>query len=153
MDDLDRKILDIVQRNNLLPAETIARQVGLSPSAVQRRLNRLRDSKVIERDVSTVSPEAVGRGFVAIVSIVLDSESPQIRRQFARLIDETPEVMQCYYVTGEGTDFFLVVTARNMNDYHELMTRLTDQFPRIKRFSTNVVMERVKSGLTIPVTG
>jgi Lrp/AsnC family leucine-responsive transcriptional regulator len=153
MDDLDLKILDIVQRNNLLSAASIARQVGLSPSAAQRRLNQLRESKVIERDVSTVSPDAVGRGFIAIVSIALDSESPQIRRQFARLIEETPEVMQCYYVTGEGTDFFLVVTARNMNDYHELMTRLTDQFPRIKRFSTYVVMERVKSGLTIPVTG
>jgi Lrp/AsnC family leucine-responsive transcriptional regulator len=150
MDDLDRKILDIVQRNNQLSAQTIAGQVGLSSSAVQRRLNRLRDSKVIERDVSTVSPEAVGRGFVAIVNIILESESPQIRRQFARLIEQTPEVMQCYYVTGEGTDFFLVVTARDISDYNEFMTRLTDDFPKIKRFSTNIVMERVKSGLAIP---
>jgi Lrp/AsnC family transcriptional regulator, leucine-responsive regulatory protein len=151
MDDLDRKILDIVQRNNQLTAGTIARRVGLSPSAVQRRLKRLRDSKVIEHDVSTVSPEAIGRGFIVIASIILESESTQIRRQFGKIVEAMPEVMQCYYVTGETTDFFLVVTARDKNDYNSFMARLTDQFPKIKRFSTNVVLDRVKTGLSVPI--
>jgi Lrp/AsnC family leucine-responsive transcriptional regulator len=152
MDGLDRKILDIVQRNNQLAAETIARRVGLSASAVQRRLKRLRESGIIESDVSTISPGAVGLGFLVIVSVVLDSESPAIRRQFAKLVnDDMPEVMQCYYVTGESTDLVLVVTARDMNDYNSFMSRLVDQFPRIKRFSTNVVLERLKTGLSLPI--
>ncbi len=151
MDALDRKILDIVQRDNQLPAEKIAGRVGLSASAVQRRLKRLRDSGVIEHDVSTVSPDAVGRGFLAIASVLLDSEAPPIRRQFAKLVHDLPEVMQCYYVTGESADFLLFVTARDMNDYNAFMTRLAEEFPRIKHFSTNVVLERVKTGLSLPV--
>ncbi|HSP14468.1 MAG TPA: Lrp/AsnC family transcriptional regulator [Thermoanaerobaculia bacterium] len=150
MDDLDRKILDIVQRNNQSPADAIARQIGLSASAVQRRLKRLRDSGVIEGDVSTVSPEALGRNFLAIVSIVLEAESPQIRRKFAAIAREMPEIMQCYFVTGETADFFLVITARDKDDYNAIMLRLTDRFPGIKRYTTNVVLERLKSGLSVP---
>jgi Lrp/AsnC family leucine-responsive transcriptional regulator len=151
MDALDRKILDIVQRNNQLPAEKIAGRVALSASAVQRRLKRLRDSGVIEQDISTISPDAVGRGFLAVARVIMDSDSPRIRRQFGELMNDLPEVMQCYYVTGETADFLIFVSARDMNDYNEFMSRLGNMFPRIKRFSTNVVLERVKMGLSVPV--
>ncbi len=148
MDELDRKILAVVQRDNQLPAAAIARAVGLSASAVQRRLKRLRETKVIERDVACVSPEAVGRHFLAIVSLTIEGEAVALRRQFARLVEELPEVMQCCYVTGEW-DFFLLVSARDVVDYNALMERLVEQFPPIKRFATNVIMERTKWGVGV----
>jgi Lrp/AsnC family leucine-responsive transcriptional regulator len=149
MDSLDRKIIDILQCNNQLPAGAIAARVGLSPSAVQRRLQRLRDSGVIESDVSTVSPEAVGRHFLAIVGVAFETEFQRTRSQFADIVREMPEVMQCWFVTGETTDVILVVSTRDQNGYNALMSRLVEQLP-IKRFTTNVVLERLKSGLAVP---
>jgi Lrp/AsnC family leucine-responsive transcriptional regulator len=151
IDDLDRRILDVVQRDNQQSADAVGREVGLSPSAVQRRLKRLRETKVIERDVAVVAPEAAGRGFLVIANVIMESESAQLRRQFARIARETPEVMQCYYVTGEATDFFLLIAARDMNDYNDVMARIGEQFPKIKRFSTNVVLERIKSSAPLPL--
>jgi len=150
LDDLDLKILEIVQRNNQLTTETISRRVGLSSSAVQRRLNRLRKNKTIELEVSAVSPLAVGRNLSAVVSIKLDREAPQLLKKFKELVLTMPEIMQCYYVTGD-TDFVLLVTSRDMQDYNLFLQRLADQFPHIARLDTNVVLERIKIGLSLPL--
>jgi len=150
LDDLDLKILEIVQRNNQVTSETISRRVGLSSSAVQRRLNRLRKNKTIELEVSAVSPLAVGRNLSAVVSIKLDREAPQLLKKFKELVLTMPEIMQCYYVTGD-TDFVLLVTSRDMQDYNLFLQRLADQFPHIARLDTNVVLERIKIGLSLPL--
>ena len=150
LDDLDLKILEIVQRNNKVTSETISRRVGLSSSAVQRRLNRLRKNKTIELEVSAVSPVAVGRNFAAVVSIKLDREAPQLFKTFKELVLTMPEIMQCYYVTGD-IDFVLLVTSRDMQDYNLFLRRLADQFPHIARLDTSVVLERIKIGLALPL--
>ena len=150
LDDLDFKILDLVQHNNQLTAEAISRRVGLSSSAVQRRLKRLRRNKTIEFDASAVSPHAVGVNFAAVVGIKLDRESPQLFRQFKDLVLAMPEVMQCYYVTG-NKDLFLVVTARDLQEYNSFLHRLAEQFPHIAALDTSVVLERFKTGVSIPL--
>jgi Lrp/AsnC family transcriptional regulator, leucine-responsive regulatory protein len=76
MDSFDIKILNIIQQDNRLSSERIAEQVGLSPSAVQRRVKRLREEGIIAADVAIVSPEATGRSFTAIVGIIIDKDRP-----------------------------------------------------------------------------
>lgn len=153
MDSFDRKILGIVQHNNRLPAEKIAARVGLSPSAVQRRLKRLRDEGVIEAEVAVVSPEAVGRGLTAIVGVVIDKERPLMRAlsEFKELMLRAPEVMQCYDVSGED-DFIVVVTARDMREYEAISRRLFMENPNVRRYKSSLVVRRIKSGLAVPLT-
>lgn len=150
LDDLDYKILNLVQHNNQLTTEAISRRVGLSPSAVQRRLKRLRRNKTIEFDASAVSPHAVGINFAAVVGIKLDRESPQLYKQFKEMVLAMPEVMQCYYVTG-NKDLFLVVNARDLQEYNSFLHRLAEQFPHIAALDTSVVLERFKTGVSIPL--
>jgi Lrp/AsnC family leucine-responsive transcriptional regulator len=152
MDSFDLKILNIVQHDNRLPTEKIANQVGLSSSAVQRRLKRLREDKIIEADVSIISPEAVGRRLIAIVEVTLQKERPLSppMEEFKRLMLGLPEVMQCYHVTGEA-DFILIVTAKDMQEYEAFTRRVFIDNGSIRRFRTSIVMRRVKSGLTVPV--
>ena len=150
LDDLDFKILNLVQHNNQLTTEAISRRVGLSPSAVQRRLKRLRRNKTIEFDASAVSPHAVGINFAAVVGIKLDRESPQLYKQFKEIVLAMPEVMQCYYVTG-NKDLFLVVTSRDLQEYNSFLHRLAEQFPHIAALDTSVVLERFKTGVSIPL--
>jgi Lrp/AsnC family leucine-responsive transcriptional regulator len=150
LDDLDYKILDLVQHNNQLTTEVISRRVGLSPSAVQRRLKRLRRNRTIEFDASGVSPHAVGVNFTAIVGIKLVRESPQLFKQFKEVVAGMSEVMQCYYVTGDK-DLFLVVTARDLAEYNSFLRRLAEQFPHISGLDTSVVLERFKMSVAIPL--
>lgn len=153
MDSYDVKILEIVQRDNRLSTERIAERVGLSPSAVQRRLKRLREDGVIEAEVAVVSPEAAGRGLTAIVGLIIDKERPlsQALAEFKELMLKTPEVMQCYDVTGEF-DFIVLITARDMREYEALSRRLFIDNPNVRRYKTSLVIRRVKSGTIIPLS-
>lgn len=153
MDSFDVKILNIVQRDNRLPAEKIAARIGLSPSSVQRRLKRLRKTGIIEADVAVVSPEAAGRRLTAIVGVTLQQERPLApdMQEFKKLMLSTPEVMQCYHVTGDS-DFIVIITAKDMQEYDALTRRLFVENKSVRRFHTNVVVNRVKSVTVVPLT-
>lgn len=150
LDEFDLKLLDAIQRNNRLTAAQLAERVCLSPSAVQRRLHRLRERKVIEAEVAIVSPEALGQSLTAIVEVTLDTDRPKIVEEFQRAIQAAPEVMQAYYVTGNA-DYILVITARNMADYEAFACKFLSKRPHVRYFRTSIVMRRVKRGLTLPL--
>lgn len=150
LDEFDVEILDIVQRNNRLSAEKIAEKVCLSPSAVQRRLKRLRKDGVIEADKSIISPEALGHNLTLIVEITLENEHPATLQEFKQLILDTPQVMQCYYVTGIA-DFIIIMTTENIEEYHEFVRQHFSESPYIKRCQTSIVLQRIKSSTTVPL--
>ena len=149
LDDFDRRLLDALQADNRRTGEEFADIVGLSPAACLRRAQRLRDEKVIERDVSILAPEALGRRLTVIVLVTLERESPDVVDAFKRSMRQAPEVMQCYYVTG-AADFVLVLTADDMADY-EAFTRRYLFERNVRRFETMAVMDRVKIGTAIPM--
>lgn len=150
MDKFDAAILNAVQDDNRLTAEQLSGRVGLSPAACQKRLKKLRDNGTIARDISVLAPEAVARGLTMIVEVTLERERAELIDQFKKTMLAAPEVMQCYYVTGSA-DFILVLTAKDMKDYEDFTRRYFFQQSNVSRFRTNVVMDRVKVGLAIPV--
>ena len=150
LDRFDLKILDVVQRDNRVTSDALGEHAGLSATAVQRRLKRLREEGVIEADVSVISPKAVGQRVHMIVMASLERERADIIDRFKKSIRTTPEVMNGYYVTGEA-DFLLVITARDMEDYEAFTRRFFYDNPDIKNFKTMVVMDRVKAGFELPL--
>jgi Lrp/AsnC family transcriptional regulator, leucine-responsive regulatory protein len=150
LDDFDRRILVELQQDNLISAEHLGAKVGLSASAIQRRMKRLRDGKVISADVSVLDPEAIGRPLKVVVEVSLERESLQLFEEFKRRIRDTPEVQQCYYVTGEG-DFVLIITAVDMSDYQRISEGLFREDRNVKHFRTSVVLSSVKASLAMPV--
>lgn len=150
MDRFDAKLLNIVQRNNRLTTEALGKMVGLSQTACQRRLRKLREESIIAEDISVVAPDAIDRRLTMIVQLSIERERPDLLEAFKRSMLATPEVMQCYYVTGIA-DFVLIVTARDMQDYDEFTKRFFTENPNIRRFQTSVVVNRVKVGLAIPI--
>jgi len=150
LDRADAALLEAVQQNNRLTSEELAETVNLSPTACQRRLKRLRDEGVIERDVSIVSPKAAGRPVSMIVMVSLERERADIIDRFKSSIRSSRDVMLGYYVTGDA-DFVLVITAHDMEAYEAFTRRFFYENPDIKGFKTMVVMDRVKASFAIPV--
>ncbi|WP_439154176.1 Lrp/AsnC family transcriptional regulator [Yoonia sp.] len=150
MDHIDRKLLHHVQRNNQLTSAALSDLVGLSPTSVQRRLQRLRADRVITADIAVVSPAAVGRPLTMLVAVELARERSDIIDRFKRSVRARPEVMSAYYVTGE-TDFVLIVTAEDMADYEGFTRDFLYNNPDIRGFKTTVVMDRIKASFNVPV--
>ncbi|AMX95438.1 MULTISPECIES: Lrp/AsnC family transcriptional regulator [Mesorhizobium] len=150
LDRIDRKILNVVQRNNRLTTEELGELAGLSATACQRRLKRLRDAGVIEADVAIVSPEAVGRPLLLLVSITLERDRADIIDRFKQAIRRTPEIMNAYYVTGEA-DFIITVSAQDMAEYEAFTRRFFYEHLEVKGFKTIVVMDRIKASFALPI--
>ena len=124
--------------------------VGLSAAAVQRRLKRLREAGVIERECAVLEPATLGVGITCIVAVDLDREGSADLERFRRDMARRKEVQQCYYVTGQA-DFVLVVLARDMAAYDAFTREALMTDANVRSFTTQVVLERVKVGLDIPL--
>lgn len=143
LDQFDVKLLNVVQENNLLTANEISERVGLSPTACQRRLKRLRKEGAIVADVSLLSPQVAGNMVTFIVLVSLEREQFDLINDFKRQMIEHPEVTQCYYVTGSA-DFILVVGAPSMQDYGAFTERAFFGNKNIRSFQTFSAMQTVK---------
>ena len=148
MDDKDREILKLVQRDARLTAEVISQDVGLSPAAVQKRLKKLRETGVIEREVALVSPSKVGREMTIFAEVILERENLAALEAFKRRMRAAPCVQQCYYTTGEA-DFILVLVVENLKEYEQFTQTYFFEESNISRFKTSIVMDRVKVSLDV----
>ena len=149
IDGIDRKILHEVQMNNQITSSALSDRVGLSATSVQRRLNRLRRDKVITADVAIVSHSALDRNLIMMVSVELERERSDIIDRFKRSVRKVPEIMSAYYVTGDS-DFILMVSARDMEEYENFTRKFFYDNQDIKGFKTTVVMDRIKTSFYIP---
>lgn len=150
LDDVDKSILKVLQKNSRLSAEELGDLTGVSRSSVQRRIKRFWDEGIIEADISVLSPRALGRHMTFIVEIELERERNDLLDEFRRSMLALDDVQQCYYVTGH-TDFILIVTSSDMETYEEFSRRVFVENPNIRRFHSNVVVNRVKAGLDVPI--
>ncbi|EHR01015.1 MULTISPECIES: Lrp/AsnC family transcriptional regulator [unclassified Bradyrhizobium] len=149
-DRIDARILEIVQKNNRLTTDVIGELAGLSATACQRRLKRLRAEGIIEADVSIVSPKAVGNPIQMLVLVTLERERSDIVDRFKKAIKASAEVVNGFYVTGDA-DFVLYITARSMEDYEQFTRHFFYENPDIKAVKTMVIMDRVKAGFAMPI--
>jgi Lrp/AsnC family leucine-responsive transcriptional regulator len=149
LDLMDYRILALVQVDARRSADVIGNEIGLSPSAVQRRMNRMRDTKIIQTEIAVVDPKALNRPLTMIVDIELERERPELLHAFKQWVKAEPGVQQAWYVTGDG-DYVLVITARDVEDYDEFMQRLVTENSNVRRFRTRVSLGTLKRGLVVP---
>jgi Lrp/AsnC family transcriptional regulator, leucine-responsive regulatory protein len=150
LDVFDRKLLTLVQRDASRTADALAEEVGLSPSAVLRRLKRLRDDGVIVTTAAVVDPAKVGKPDFFLAALEVERERPEHMARLRQWLAAEEWVQQVFYVTGT-TDFMLVVVAPDVATYDELMTRLMADNPNVRRFTTNVALGVGKRSLFVPV--
>jgi Lrp/AsnC family transcriptional regulator, leucine-responsive regulatory protein len=150
LDDSDRKILRVIQQDARRSAESIGTDIGLSASAVQRRIARLRDDGVITAEVVIVDPKSVGRSLTLIVDVEVERERPELMAVLKRWIAAQPAIQEAWYVTGDG-DFVLIVCMRDVEDYDSLMQKLVAENPNVRRFRTRVALGTLKRGCEVPI--
>ena len=150
LDRFDLAIMDILQADNTTPQRAIAQAVNLSAPAVQRRIQRLKDSGVIRANVAVLDPVKVGKPLTIVLEVHLDNERPDRTAPLRARIAAEDAVQQCYSVMGEA-DYLLVVNVASMADYEALTRRLFEGDDNIKRFRTSVALASLKTGLRVPL--
>ena len=150
LDRLDVKLLAALQEDALQTADRLAERVGRSPSAVARRVRRLRASGAIAADVAIPSEEAVGQPLFALVQVQLERHAPQAADLVRRRLVASPNVQICLDVSGTF-DIVLLVAARDMEAYNAFADAMLEEEPAVRRFETSFVKRRVKATLALPL--
>ena len=150
LDDIDRHLLRLLQKDALLSAEQLGATVGLSATAAKRRVNRMRETGVILRDVAVVDPRQVGLEVFTLVQVNLERDRPDILQSFQQSIRQDPRIVQGFYATGDA-DFLLLVASRSLEDYERFTRELFWENNNIRSFKTMVVMNQVKVGFELPI--
>lgn len=151
IDAADARILRLLQKDNTRPHREIAEKVGLSVAAVARRIQRLREDKIISADVSIVDQDLVHRPLTLIVEVATESERLDLIDNMRKRFAECPQIQQCYYITGE-IDFVLILNVRDMDEYTNLTRELFFEAGNVKSFRTFVSMRRIKTGREVIIS-
>ncbi|BCX51206.1 MULTISPECIES: Lrp/AsnC family transcriptional regulator [Comamonas] len=154
IDKLDKAILRRLQANGRETYDVIGEQVGLSPSAVLRRVKRLEENGVIDRYVALVQPETVGLGLTAYINVRLEKYTETSKRNpmdvFRASVQTWPEVVECVSLTGE-MDYLLRVVVADMQHYSRFIMDTLLKHPSVQDCKTSFVMDRVKVTTAVPL--
>lgn len=150
LDELDRRILNALQGDSSQTNNDLALTVHASPPTCLRRVKRLVDAGVIERQVAIVSPQKIGAGLTAIVEITLDNQAAERQVEFETVVGGESAVLQCYRVSP-GPDFVLVIQVADMLAYNALVHRLFASHANVRNVKSFFSIHRSKFETRIAV--
>ena len=150
MDEIDRKLLALLQQDTTTPMAQLADQVGLSPTPVWKRIQKMEQSGVLARRVALVEPAQVGIGLIVFVAVEAPEHSAGWLARFADAMAAMPEVMDAYRMAGE-VDYMLRVAVADMAEFDLFYKRLIEAVP-LKNVTSRFAMERLKHTTAYPLS-
>lgn len=149
MDDVDRKLLDLLQRDASLSMAELGAAVGLSATPVWKRVQKLEAAGTLTRRVALVEPAHVGIGLIVYVAIEAIEHTPLWLATFAATLDAMPEVMEAHRMAGE-VDYMLRVAVPDMAGFDAFYKRLIAAVP-LKNVTSRFAMEQLKHTTAYPL--
>jgi Lrp/AsnC family transcriptional regulator len=150
LDPMDLKILDILQRDATRPVADIGREVGLSTTPCWRRIQKMEEMGVITRRVALVAPNEVDAGVTVFVSIKTDQHNADWLKRFHRAVEEFPEVVEFYRMSGE-VDYLLKVCVPDIAAYDDFYKKLISKID-ISKVASAFAMEQIKYTTALPLS-
>jgi Transcriptional regulators len=143
LDNIDKKILDILQTNSNITNAQLAAIIGTSASGMLDRVKRLENAGIIKKHVALVDYEKVGRGVLALVSVSLTAHKKNAFESFTAEIDKLEEVLECFHTTGDE-DFVLKVAVRDIQELQQFLVKKLTVVQGVDKVKTNLVLATVK---------
>jgi Lrp/AsnC family leucine-responsive transcriptional regulator len=144
LDRIDLKILRGLQEDGRISNLKLAELIGLSPTAVLARVQRLTRDDYILGYEARLNPLKLGVGMLVFVEVLLDRTTPNVFEQFKAAVQIQPAIMECHMVAG-GFDYLLKTRSADMNDYRQFAGTVLWQLPGVRETRTYAVMEEVKN--------
>lgn len=149
IDETDRRILRVLQRDATRSLEALADTLSMSTNAVWRRVKRLEAAGIIARRVVLIDPDKVGLSMTVFVGVKTNDHSEAWLAQFAEASTALPEVVEIYRLAGE-TDYLLKLLVRDVADYDRVYKKLIDAV-KMSDVSASFAMEKLKFETAVPI--
>jgi len=143
MDTIDIKLLELLQHNAELTIQELSKEVHLSTTPCWKRINQLKNNGYINKTVSLVDRKRVGANVTAMVSIKVNNHNQERISIFSKTIQDIPEVIECYRMSGE-TDYLLKVVVSDIESYDAFYKNLIEKVQFLK-VTSNFAIEEIKA--------
>ena len=150
LDRVDRRILDALQADARISNQELAKKVGLSAAPCWRRLRRLEEEGFISGYATLLNGSAIGLPILAYALVTLDNHHADTVKQFDRLIQDRPEVLECHSMSGPN-DYLLRIVAASMEAYEHFLSTQVLQLAAVRSVNTSFVLRTKKSTTRLPV--
>ena len=150
LDEIDRKILAVLQTDSRLSVQELAERVGLSPSPCHRRVKLLEEAGVITRYIAMVDQRAVGLPVSVFISIKLERQKEEDLDRFARSIAGWREVLECYLMTGHQ-DFLLRVVVSDLDAYERFLKQKLTRLDGVSSIESSFALGQIKYSSALPL--
>ncbi len=149
LDDVDHELLDLLQRDAGRTLRELGDLVGLSPSAVQRRIDRYRKDGLLLRQIALLDPSRLPAALLAVCLVTLERESGRHHDAFRKQLLAASEVQQVYDVSGDW-DYVVMLACSGMAHHTKVADRLFKEAPNVRRYTTLFVLDPVRTGSALP---
>ncbi|BDX39150.1 AsnC family transcriptional regulator [Tenuifilaceae bacterium CYCD] len=143
IDEIDRKLLNILQDNSRITIRELSERLHLSTTPIHERIKKLEKNGFIKHYVTLLDPKMLGKKLTVFVSVSLMNHTKETVDEFEREMKKMPEVMECYYVSGNW-DFLLKIQCNDMEDYHNFVIHRFSVIKNITQFNSSFVMSETK---------
>jgi len=150
LDPTDRRILEWLQQQPGINASELGEKIGLSQSAVWRRIQHLRDEGVIRDQPVKIDREKVGLNTMVFAHVKLTSHGRSNLAEFSDAVQEFPEVLDCYVVLG-NVDFLLRIVTEDIKAYEQFFFEKLSQLPGIQEVNSSIVLSDIKHTTVLPI--
>jgi Lrp/AsnC family leucine-responsive transcriptional regulator len=150
-DELDQRILAELQRDAGLTNQELADRVGLSASPCLRRVKALEEAGVIRKRVALLDRKKLGFSLTALIQISMDRHTPERFEKFERTVKQYPEVQTCYLITGQQSDYLLIVIVPDMDHYQAFLLDKITRIEGVTGVHSSFVMRSVVDSTVLPL--
>ena len=150
IDDIDKKILEILQARAKITNAKLSEEIGLSPAPTLERVKKLEQMGIITSYHAKLNVEKMGLGVTTFVLATLSGHNRTNIEGFITEVNKIPEVVECHHITGAG-DFILKVVAKDISSYQKLMLEKVSDIKQVDNMQSMVVLSTFKDSKVIPV--
>ncbi|MEY3552974.1 MAG: hypothetical protein RL735_1322 [Pseudomonadota bacterium] len=150
LDEIDRKLLNLLQQDSRLTLQQLADKVGLSPTPCHRRIRLLEERGVIARYSATVDQRKVGLPVSVFISIKLARQTEEDLQKFAKAVALWPEVLECYLMTGHR-DYLMRVVVADLSAYEQFLKQKLTRLDIVASIESSFALDQIKYSTALPL--
>ena len=150
VDDLDKKILTLIQKNAGLPLSEISKRVGISPTPCWNRIKKMEEAGVISARTIVLNRKAINLSIVVFLSIRVSHHSKDWITSFQEIIDKHEEIIETHRITGSDADYLLKIVASSIENYDKFQQKLISELDFTK-MSSSISLQEMKNSHILPL--
>ena len=150
MDDVDKKILSIIQKDATIPLSELSKKVGISKTPSWNRIRKMEEEGIIKSKVTVLDNKKINLNIVVFLSVSVSSHSEEWLIDFQKILSQYDQIIEAYRLTGSSTDYLLKIVAPSIEEYDKFQQRLINEV-KFTKMSSSIALKEIKKIHSLPL--